>query len=88
MDYAQCDIVLYHCADCLRYCALYPFAALWDPTVPAHRIDQDDVILVCSSFNIAIDVAILIMPMPELRILQITMKQKLQITLFFLLGGL
>ena len=65
-----------------------PITALWDPTVPAHCINLDDVTLVCSSFNIATDVAILIMPMPELWNLQITTGKKLQITFLFLLGGL
>lgn len=65
-----------------------PVTALWDPTVPAYCINLDDVILVCSSFNIATDVAILLLPMPELWNLQITTRQKLQLTFLFLLGGL
>ena len=65
-----------------------PFKALWDPTVPAHCINLDDVIIVCSSFNIATDVIILILPMPLIWHLHVTMKQKLQVTLLFLLGGL
>lgn len=65
-----------------------PFAALWDSAVPAHCINLDDVILVCSAFNIATDVAILLLPMPELWNLKITRRQKLQLTFIFLLGGL
>ena len=65
-----------------------PFKALWDPTIPGHCVNVDDVIVVCSAFNIATDVAILIMPLPELWNLQITTRQKLQITFLFLLGGL
>ena len=65
-----------------------PFTALWDPTVPAHCINMDDVVLVCSAFNIATDVAILVMPMPEVWNLGITRRQKLEITFCFLLGGL
>ena len=65
-----------------------PFAALWDPTVPARCINLDDVILVCSSFNIATDVAILCVPMPELWNLKVTTRQKIQLSVIFLLGGL
>ena len=65
-----------------------PITALWDPTVPAYCINLDDVILVCSAFNIATDVAILVIPMPELWNLRITRRQKLQMTFLFLLGGL
>lgn len=74
----QIICVIIHCV---------PFAALWDPKVPAHCIDLDDVILVCSSLNIATDVAILILPMPQLWNLKITTRQKLQLTFIFLLGG-
>ena len=65
-----------------------PFTALWDPTVPAHCVNTDEVVLVCGVFNFATDLAILILPMPELWKLKITRKQKLQITFLFLLGGL
>ena len=65
-----------------------PITALGDPTVPAHCIDLVVVILVCSAFNIATDVAILVIPMPELWNLSITRRQKLQIAFLFLLGGL
>ena len=65
-----------------------PFTALWDPTVPAHCINIDDVVLVCSAFNIATDVPILVMPMPELWNLRIARRLKLQITFLFLLRGL
>ena len=75
----QIASVLLHCV---------PYAALWNPKVPASCINLDDVILVCSSFNIATDVAILILPMPQLWRLKITKRQKLQLTFIFLLGGL
>lgn len=75
----QIVFVIMHCI---------PFTALWDPTVPAHCINVDEAILVCGAFNFATDLAILIMPMPELWKLKITRKQKLQITFLFLLGGL
>ena len=65
-----------------------PFTALWDPTVPAHCINIDDVVLVCSAFSVATDVPILVMPMPELWNLRIARRLKLQITFLFLLGGL
>lgn len=65
-----------------------PFTSLWNPTVPAHCINLDHVVFVCSVFNIATDVAILVIPMPELWNLGIPRKQKLQITSLFLLGGL
>ena len=65
-----------------------PLTALWDPTVPAQCIKVGEVMLVLGIFNSITDVAILIMPMPELWKLRITRKQKLQITFTFLLGGL
>ena len=75
----QIACVIVHCI---------PFTALWDPTVPAHCVNVDEVILVCGVLNFTTDLAILIMPMPELWKLNITRKQKLQVTFLFLLGGL
>lgn len=60
---------------------------LGDPTVPAHRINLDDVIRVCSSFNIATDVAILLLPMPELWEVETTNRKRLQLIYIFLLGN-
>ena len=65
-----------------------PFRALWDPTVTAYCIRVDIVVLVCGSLNIATDVVILVLPVPEIWHLQIAMRQKLQLTFLFLLGGL
>ena len=56
MNHGQCHLSL-HCI---------PFAALLDPTKHAYCINLDIVILCCSFFNIANEVAILVPPMPML----------------------
>lgn len=65
-----------------------PFRALWDPKIPARCINLDDVLVLCGSLNIGTDVAILCLPIPELWKLKISIRQKLQLTTMFLLGGL
>lgn len=65
-----------------------PVEAIWNPKVTGHCIPLDNVFIVCSSFNIATDFTILVLPMPQLWKLKITAKQKVQLTLLFLLGGL
>ena len=65
-----------------------PIRALWNPQVPGRCIDLDDVFILCGSLNIATDIAILCLPMPELWKLQVSNTRRAQLTFMFLLGGL
>ena len=65
-----------------------PIRALWDPQVLGRCINIDDVFILCGSLNIATDIVILFLPMPELWKLQVSNTRKAQLTFMFLLGGL
>ena len=64
-----------------------PIKMFWDQSVKGRCINANDVILVCSSLNIATDVIILAMPMPKLWKLQISRTEKMQLSIIFALGG-
>ena len=64
-----------------------PLSSLWDPSVPGTCINLDTVFVVCSSFNIATDFCILVLPIFQLLKLKVSTKQKLQLTIMFCLGG-
>ena len=65
-----------------------PVDALWNHQKSGHCIDVNPVILLCSALNIVTDVAILCLPIWEVRKLKVTRRQRLQIISTFLLGGL
>ena len=65
-----------------------PIRALWNPQVIGRCINLNDVFMLCGSLNIATDIAILCLPMPELWKLKASNIRKAQVTFMFLLGGL
>ena len=65
-----------------------PVSAIWNPDVKGRCINSDDLYLACSSFNIATDFVILGLPMPKLWRLNVSITQKIQLTLIFALGGM
>lgn len=65
-----------------------PIRALWNPQVPGRCINLDDVFVLCGSLNIATDIAIICLPMPQLWTLKVSNIRKIQLTFMFLLGGL
>ena len=65
-----------------------PIRALWNPQVTGRCINLNDVFMLCGSLNIATDIAILCLPMPELWKLKASNIRKAQVTFMFLLGGL
>ena len=72
-------------------CAVFqcvPIRALWNPEVPDRCIDVEVVFVLCGSLNVATDVAILCLPMPQLWNLKASNTRKIQLTFMFLLGGL
>ena len=62
--------------------------SLWDSKVTEKCINIDDVLIVCSSLNIATDILILILPLPALLKIYISRERKFQLIGIFMLGGL
>lgn len=65
-----------------------PLHALWDPSVNGHCFDTLKYILGVQGVNIALDFAILILPMPQVWTLQRPWQDKFALSIVFLLGGL
>lgn len=65
-----------------------PVRGAWDITVPATCIPLQEFYLGNAVPNIAMDVIILALPIPNVWTLQMSIKQKLVISSLFLLGGL
>ncbi|MCJ1267607.1 hypothetical protein MMC22_007493 [Lobaria immixta] len=65
-----------------------PLHALWDPSVNGHCFDTLKYILGVQGVNIALDFAILILPMPQVWTLQRPWQDKFAVSIVFLLGGL
>ncbi|KAK4182973.1 hypothetical protein QBC35DRAFT_419821 [Podospora australis] len=66
----------------------YPVASLWDPNVDGFCIDYGQVTLVIGIVNIAIDIAMLIYPMPILWGLQMSTRKKLLLSVAFTAGSI
>lgn len=64
-----------------------PLHALWDPSVNGHCFDTLKYILGVQGVNIALDFAILILPMPQVWTLQRPWQDKFALSIVFLLGG-
>ena len=64
-----------------------PIEAAWNPAVEGHCINLSTVLVVGASMDIVTDFVILLLPMPQLWCLQVSTKQKIQLTGIFLLGG-
>ncbi len=65
-----------------------PLAHYWDPTVPGKCINEYVYYLFGTALNVAIDLAILILPMPVIWSLQMPRKQQLWVSGIFALGFL
>ena len=68
--------------------ACNPIRGFWDVTIPSTCIDTRKFFLGNSIPNIIMDVTILGLPMPQVWNLQMSLKQKLLVSVLFLLGGL
>ena len=64
-----------------------PLSSLWDPSLKGTCIDLDTVFVICSSFNVATDFCIVVLPTFQLSKLKISARQKLQLVVLFCLGG-
>lgn len=65
------------------------FWTSWDGTrTPDYCINQNTFYLVAASFNIAIDIAIVLIPIPELMKLKLSMRKKLFLCAIFSVGGM
>ena len=62
--------------------------SLWDSKVIGKCINLDDVLIACSSLNIATDILILLLPLPALLKIHISTERKVQLIGIFMLGGL
>ena len=72
-------------------CAVFqcvPIRALWNLEVPDRCINVVDMFVLCGSLNVATDVSILYLPMPQLWNLKVNNTRKIQLTIMSLLGGL
>ena len=65
-----------------------PIQTLWNPQVPGHCFNLKDVFILCGSFDIVADIAILCLPMPDGWELKVSKAKNAQLTFMFLLGGL
>jgi hypothetical protein len=66
-----------------------PVAYFWDKTIKGgHCMNQYAVWFTNAAVNIVTDFAIIILPMPVLRSLDLPLKQKRALMLVFALGGL
>lgn len=64
-----------------------PLSTLWNPSIKGTCIDLGRVFVVCSSFNIATDFCIIILPIFQLWKLKVNVRQKIQLFIMFSLGG-
>ena len=88
MGYRKSRYRLYNRPYRMRIFQRVPIRALWNPEVPDRWINVDVVFVLCGSLNVATDVAIPCLPMPQLWKLKVSNIRKLQLTFMFLLGGL
>ena len=72
----------------LAFCGCTPFARNWDATVPGHCVNLVKIFRWNGICNLLIDFLILCLPLPMVWRLSIPTKQRLQLSLIFLLGVL
>lgn len=65
-----------------------PIDSFWNPKIKGKCIKLDDVLITCSSLNIATDILILLLPLPALLKLHVSTERKAQLVATFMLGGL
>lgn len=72
--------------------ACKPISAVWTSWDKEHKpdycINQNVFYLVAAGFNIAIDIAIVVIPIPELMKLKLSMRKKLFLVSMFSVGGM
>jgi hypothetical protein len=66
----------------------YPIDIAWDSSVQGRCIDYGKVTLVIGIFNILLDFAILVTPMPKLWKLQMITRRKVLLSLAFAAGSM
>ncbi|KAE9373711.1 hypothetical protein N431DRAFT_465988 [Stipitochalara longipes BDJ] len=64
-----------------------PIQSIWNPALPKKCIDVNTYSVTSSAVNTALDVAILMMPLPELGTLRLHWKKKIGVFVVFLTGG-
>jgi hypothetical protein len=65
-----------------------PIQSIWNPALPKKCIDVNTFSISSSSVNTALDVLILMIPLPELKTLTLHWKKKIGVFVVFLTGGL
>jgi hypothetical protein len=65
----------------------WPIAKYWDDSLPGGCIDRSILHYAVAGINIAIDVTLLLIPIPYLKKLQITFRAKLVLIACFACGG-
>jgi len=65
-----------------------PIQSIWNPALPKKCIDVNTFSVVTSAVNTALDVVIIMIPLPELGTLKLHWKRKIGVFVVFLTGGL
>jgi hypothetical protein len=63
-----------------------PVAAFWDPSIPGKCLEASTIWYIMAAVNIASDFAILTLPMPVIKSLQLPQRQKVMLIAVFCLG--
>jgi hypothetical protein len=69
-------------------CQCIPVNSIWDRTITGKCLDATAVGYVGAALSIVEDVALVVLPIPELYKLQVTLQQKLSLTFLFTLASL
>ncbi|KAI9706180.1 MAG: hypothetical protein M1820_004941 [Bogoriella megaspora] len=64
-----------------------PFRKFWDTSIPGPCKDINAVSIVCASLNVVTDLSIVILPIIQLRRLNMKLRRKMQLALMFSLGS-
>jgi hypothetical protein len=65
-----------------------PIQSIWNPTLPKKCINVNTFSITTSAVNTALDVVIIVIPLPELNTLNLQWKKKIGVFTVFLTGGL
>jgi hypothetical protein len=65
-----------------------PIQSIWNPSLPKRCIDVNTFTVTTATINTALDVVIIVIPLPELRTLKLHWKRKVGVFVVFLTGSL
>ena len=65
-----------------------PVNAVWNLSVKGKCINSNAVVFVGAGFSIFEDVVIILLPVPELKVLHLTLRKRLAVIFMFALGSL